>query len=219
MSTPRAILHYIHDPLCGWCYGAQPLVSAAVAMLGDRFELRLHGGGLFAEPRELTPQMAEHIVHADERIEQLSGQPFGDAYTEGLLAEHGTVLYSLPPIAAVLAAEAQTRDAAYPMLVAIQNAHYRRGLRVVESDVLVELAEELGLDGAGFADALDDAIRHDALEHIQASRRLLGEVGGQGFPTLVLELHGARQVLPHQHDYGRPDAFVERLAARLPAVH
>jgi putative protein-disulfide isomerase len=219
MSTPRAILHYIHDPLCGWCYGAQPLVSAAAAMLGDRFELRLHGGGLFAEPRELTPQMAEHIVHADERIEQLSGQPFGDAYTEGLLAERGTVLYSLPPIAAVLAAEALTRDAAYPMLVAIQNAHYRRGLRVVESDVLVELAEELGLDGAGFADALDDAIRHDALEHIQASRRLLGDVGGQGFPTLVLEVHGSYQVVPHQQDYGRPDAFVERLAARLPVVH
>lgn len=24
MSTPT--LHYIHDPLCGWCYGAAPLV-------------------------------------------------------------------------------------------------------------------------------------------------------------------------------------------------
>lgn len=219
MSAPSATLHYIHDPLCGWCYGAQPLVSAAVAMLGDRLALRLHGGGLFAEPRELTPQMAEHIVLADERIEQISGQPFGEAYTEGLLAEQGTVLYSLPPIAAVLAAESLHADAAYPMLAAIQNAHYRRGLRVVESDVLTELAEEIGLVGADFAEALQRAIGHDALEHIQASRRLLGEVGGQGFPTLVLEVHGAMQVLPHHQDYGRPEAFVERIAALLPAVH
>ena len=25
------ILHYIYDPLCGWCYGAKPLVQAAQA--------------------------------------------------------------------------------------------------------------------------------------------------------------------------------------------
>lgn len=217
MST--TVLHYLYDPLCGWCYGAQPLVSAAVAMLGDRLALRLHGGGLFAEPQVLTPQMAEHIVLADERIEQISGQPFGDAYSEGLLAEQGTVLWSLPTIAAILAAESLHGEAGYPMLTAIQNAHYQRGLRVVEHDVLTELAEEIGLDGAGFAAALERSIGHDAIEHIEASRRLLGEVGGQGFPTLVLEIHGAKQVLPHHQDYGRPDAFVERIAARLPAVH
>ena len=219
MNVPHATLHYIHDPLCGWCYGAQPLLNAAVAMLGDRLALRLHGGGLFAEPQELSPSMAEHIVRADERIEQISGQPFGDAYTEGLLAEQGTVLYSLPPIAAVLAAGSLHGAAAYPMLTAIQNAHYQRGLRVVEHDVLAELAEEIGLDGARFAEALERAIGHDAIEHIQASRRLLGEVGGPGFPTLVLEVGGTRQLLPHHQDYGRPDAFVERIAARLPAVH
>ncbi|MEG1327174.1 MAG: DsbA family protein, partial [Janthinobacterium sp.] len=25
-------LHYIFDPLCGWCYGAAPLVEAARAV-------------------------------------------------------------------------------------------------------------------------------------------------------------------------------------------
>ena len=219
MSTPHATLHYIHDPLCGWCYGAQPLVSAAVAMLGDRLALRLHGGALFAEPQELTPAMAEHIVRADERIEEISGQPFGDAYTEGLLAEQGTVLYSLPPIAAVLAAERLHPQAAYPMLVAIQHAHYQRGLRVAEADVLAELAEEIGLDAAQFADAFATVGGSETIEHVQASRRLLGEVGGQGFPTVVLEVQGVRQVLPLHQDYGRPDAFVDRIAARLPAVH
>ena len=219
MSTPHATLHYIHDPLCGWCYGAQPLVSAALAMLGDRLALQLHGGALFAEPQQLTPAMAEHIVRADERIEEISGQPFGEAYTEGLLAEQSTVLYSLPPIAAVLAAAALHPDAGYPMLVAIQHAHYQRGLRVVEEDVLTELAEELGFEAAAFAAAFAQASGSEVIEHVQTSRRLLGEVGGQGFPTLVLEVQGQRQVLPHQQDYGRPDAFVERIAARLPAVH
>lgn len=217
MST--ATLHYIHDPLCGWCYAAQPLVSAAVAQLGGRLALRLHGGGLFGEPRHVDAALAQHIVHSDERIAQLSGQPFGEAYKQGLLADDGTVLYSLPPIAAVLAAEALDATKAYPMLVAIQNAHYQRGLRVVEPQVLSELAEETGLDGVQFTEALMRAEGHAVFEHVQASRRLLDEAGGHGFPTLLLETEGRRALLPHHTCYGRPDAFVQMLAAQLPALH
>ncbi|WP_430390263.1 DsbA family protein [Dyella sp. 20L07] len=214
-----ATLHYIHDPLCGWCYAAQPLVSAVVDTLGDRVALKLHGGGLFGEPHTLDPDMADHIVQADERIGALSGQPFGKPYLEGLLAEQGTVLFSLPPIAAILAVAARDPAKAYPMLVTIQNAHYQRGLRVVEPSVLAELADEVGIDGEAFRSSFAKMQGTPTFEHVQDSRRMLGELGGQGFPTLALEINGKRQVLPHHHDYGRPQAFVNRIAALLPAVH
>ena len=42
-----ATLHYIHDPLCGWCYGAAPLVKAALEVL----PVRAHGGGMMAGAR------------------------------------------------------------------------------------------------------------------------------------------------------------------------
>ncbi|MHA6203741.1 DsbA family protein [Dyella soli] len=214
-----ATLHYIHDPLCGWCYAAQPLVSAVADTLGDRVSIRLHGGGLFDEARTLDPELAAHIVHADERIGSLSGQPFGKPYLEGLLAEQGTVLFSLPPTAALLAADALDAGKAYPLLVAIQNAHYQRGLRVVEPSVLTELAVEAGVDGDAFERSFAQLQGTATIEHLQASRRLLREVGGQGFPTMALEIHGKRQILPHHYDYGRPAAFVNRVAALLPAVH
>ncbi|MDE2280505.1 MAG: hypothetical protein KGK04_13100 [Xanthomonadaceae bacterium] len=214
-----ATLHYIHDPLCGWCYAAQPLVGAALAQLGGRLALHLHGGGLFGEPRGVDATLAQHIVQSDERIARLSGQPFGEAYRQGLLAEDGTVLYSLPPIAAVLAAESLDATKAYPMLAAIQNAHYQRGLRVAEPAVLAELAEETGLAGVPFAQALARAEGHAVFEHVQASRRLLDEAGGHGFPTLLLEADGRRALLPHHHYYGRTEAFVQMLAAQLPALH
>ncbi|KRE90086.1 hypothetical protein ASG87_18965 [Frateuria sp. Soil773] len=215
----QATLHYIHDPLCGWCYAAQPLVGAALEKLGGRLRLELHGGGLFAEPRRLDPELAQHIVQADRRIAQYSGQPFGQPYVEGLLAAPDTVLHSLPPIAAVLAAQAMDPALAYPMLTAIQNAHYLRGLRVAEPAVLGELAEQVGLDGGRFGLGFAEISGTTLYEHVQDSRRLLSEVGGQGFPTLVLERQGQRQVLPHHHHYGQPDAFVARLAALLPALH
>ncbi|MEW9625836.1 hypothetical protein [Rhodanobacter geophilus] len=163
MST--ATLHYIHDPLCGWCYAAQPLVGAALAQLGGRLALRLYGGGLFGEPHQVDAGLVRHIVHSGERIAQLSGQPFGEAYRQG------------------------------------------------------ELAEEIGLDGARFASAFGATDGHAVFEHVQASRRLLDEFGGRGFPTLLLETGGRHALLPHHHHYGRPDAFVQTLAAQLPALH
>jgi putative protein-disulfide isomerase len=215
----QATLHYIHDPLCGWCYATQPLISAAMQRLGGRLALQLHGGGLFPEPRVLDKALTGHIAQSDQRIAQYSKQPFGKPYLEGLLAEQGTVLYSMPPIAAVLAAADVDATQAYPLLVEIQNAHYQRGLRVVEPPVLGELAEEIGLDGARFALAFAQANGHELMEHVQASRRLLDSVGGKGFPTLLLELQGEPRVFDHSRYYGQPQAFVEALTAALPALH
>jgi putative protein-disulfide isomerase len=215
----QATLHYIHDPLCGWCYAVQPLISAAMERLGGRIAVQLHGGGLFAEPTVLDESLARHIGQSDQRIAQYSGQPFGKPYLEGLLAEHGTVLYSMPPIAAVMAATAVEPTRAYPLLVAIQNAHYQRGLRVVEPPVLGELAEETGLDGARFALAFAEANGHPLMEHVQASRRMLESASGNGFPTLLLEQRGEQRVFDHSRYYGQPQAFVEALAATLPALH
>ena len=42
-----ATLHYIYDPLCGWCYGSAPLVKAARAVLS----VRPHGGGMMTGAR------------------------------------------------------------------------------------------------------------------------------------------------------------------------
>ncbi|MFS8609698.1 MAG: DsbA family protein, partial [Gammaproteobacteria bacterium] len=38
-----AVLHYIYDPLCGWCYGAEPLAAAARDVEG--LDFRMHAGG------------------------------------------------------------------------------------------------------------------------------------------------------------------------------
>jgi putative protein-disulfide isomerase len=219
MDGRGATLHYIHDPLCGWCYAAQPLISKARERLGTRLNITLHAGALFASPRKLDAALAQHIVQADERIAEYSGQEFGKPYIEGLLAEHGTLLFSLPPIAALLAAKSIDPNLEYPLLVAIQNAHYQRGLRVAEPTILAELAEDIGLDSARFAAAYVEQDAQALEDHIQASRQLLSDVGGEGFPTFVLERQGERDVLePHRH-FGNPHGFVDALAAMLPTLH
>ncbi|MEO3959115.1 hypothetical protein [Chromobacterium piscinae] len=82
-------LHYFYDPLCGWCYGASPLLQAAAALPGVSVEM--HAGGMIDEEegRAITPDWRAYVMPHDKRIAQMSSQPFGDAYYDGLLNDIG----------------------------------------------------------------------------------------------------------------------------------
>jgi putative protein-disulfide isomerase len=206
------ILHYIYDPLCGWCYGAEPLVTAAATT--DGVALRLHGGGLWPEPTTLPDATRRYIQQADARIASMSGQPFGPAYLSGLLLDATMVLYSLPPIAAILAAQSIVPEKALPMLRAIQRAHYVEGRRVVEHNVLCDIAVECGLEREQFEAALHKA---PAERHIEDTRQLMHRVGSGGFPTFVLEKDGRLSGVPHQRYASDPTGFCHWLAGELRA--
>jgi putative protein-disulfide isomerase len=202
MSTT---LHYIYDPLCGWCYGAEPLVNAAREV--EDLELQLHGGGLWPRPTQLPEETRRYIQQADARIADMSGQPFGPAYLDGLLLDANLVLDSKPTTAAVLAAQsldAGNTGKALAMLKGIQHAHYEHGRRVVEREVLCSIAEEIGLDRAAFSQALHAA---DAEAHIAATQALMARVGCAGFPTFVLQVENKLFGVSHQEFASDPASF------------
>jgi len=207
-----AKLHYIYDPLCGWCYGAEPLVSAAST--SPRVALELHAGALWPEPTRLPESTRLYIRQADQRIAAMSGQPFGPAYHDGLLLDPTMVLESRPPTAAVLAAQSLDPNKALPMLRAIQHAHYEQGRRVVERDVLCDLAVEIGLDRAEFEAAL---ARVPLEEHLSATHRLMSRVGAQGFPTFVLEIGDDLYPVPHGRFASQPAQFRDWLETQVNA--
>jgi putative protein-disulfide isomerase len=208
----NAVLHYIYDPLCGWCYGAEPLVWAASKV--DGLTLQLHAGGLWPQPTRLPDHMRRYIQQADARVGQLSGQPYGEPYLNGLLLDPELVLESRPVIAAVLAAQALDPSKALPMLRGIQHAHYERGKHVVREDTLRQIAAEIGIDAAAFADALTTA-RVD--EHIAESQELMNNVGAQGFPTFVLQVGNDWFAVPHGRFASAPGKFADWLDAQLRA--
>ena len=59
LRTMNATLHYLYDPLCGWCYGAEPLAAAAENVVG--LNLKLHAGALWPEPTQLPGEMRHYI--------------------------------------------------------------------------------------------------------------------------------------------------------------
>lgn len=208
-----AVLHYIYDPLCGWCYGAEPLAWAAASVEG--LELEMHAGNLFPAPTRLPESMRRYIREADARVAKMSGQPYGEAYLGGLLLDPALVLHSPPAIAAVLAAQDLDASKGLAMLKAIQHAHYERGLHVIEPDVLDALAAEIGLDRAAFAAARRSLSVH---EHIESSRELMEAVGAQGFPTFALQNGNDWYPVPHGRFASSPAQFRDWLGAQVTAL-
>jgi putative protein-disulfide isomerase len=215
--TPHAAtLHCIVDPLCGWCYAAAPLVEAARSVPGLAVEL--HGGGMMtgANRRAITPQWREYVMPHDRRIAAMTGQPFGEAYFEGLLRDTGAVMDSEPPTTAILAAESLRAGGGADMLHRLQRAHYVEGRRMADPDVLQAVAAELGFDAEAFAAAYRAHSGPVTAQHIAESRQFLQRAGGQGFPTFVLaQADGRASRIDVGPWLGRADDWKAHLAESL----
>ena len=75
MSSPIHV-SYLFDPLCGWCYGASPMVEKLAAE--PDFTVTLVPTGLFsgAGARPMDAAFAAYAWENDQRIERLTGQPW-----------------------------------------------------------------------------------------------------------------------------------------------
>lgn len=211
-TAPVATLHYIYDPLCGWCYAAAPLVDAARSVPG--LAIDMHAGGMMsgAAARRIDANWRDYVMPHDRRIAQVSGQPFGDAYFDGLLRDTTAVMDSTPPITAILAAQ-QLAGRGLDMLHRLQRAHYVEGRRIADTPVLLALAAEIGLDPQAMAAAMQQLAGHATARHIEQSRALLGQLGGHGFPTFALQVPGQGwSVLDIGPYLGKPEAWRAHLA-------
>ncbi len=186
MSEQQTTLHYVYDPLCGWCYGAAPLLQAAATIAGLKIEL--HAGGLWLGSRcqPMGEALRDYVRPHDQRIEALTGQHFGERYFNELLLREGCLLDSEPPIRAVLAVTTLGGDG-LAMLHRIQQSHYRDGIWIGEPAFLATLAAEQGISAEEFQQAY---LQAPLLQHLADSQGWMKRLGGQGYPTLGLMHNG-----------------------------
>lgn len=207
-----ARLHYVHDPMCGWCYAAAPLVKAA----RESLEVVAHAGGMLAgaRRRSVTAEWRSFVMPHDRRIEALSGQPFGPAYFDGLLRDPSAVFDSAPPTTAVLAAD-ELGGRGLDLLARLQTAHYVEGRRIADREVLIELAHGIGLGREAFTAAFDRLTGTPTDDHFAQSARLLRQIGGNGFPSFALETGQAFELVASAPFLGQPEAWKDHLAQRV----
>ncbi len=214
-----ASLHYLYDPLCGWCYGAAPGLRALTAAEGLP-PLTLHPTGLFSGrgARPMDPVFAAYAWSNDLRIAKLTGQVFSEAYRAGPLGNSDRPFDSTPATRALTAVHRVAPQREAEALAAIQTARFVEGRDITDAAVLASILLGLGLDAAaGFAadPTLDILVERRTAD----GRALLAEARGNGVPTLALRTPEGLAQLPSDALYRNTDSLfapLRRIADGVP---
>ena len=179
--TPQRILWYFADPMCSWCWGFAPVISAIKEAYAEQMKIALMLGGLRPGTTEpMTPQARAEILHHWQDVHRMSGQPFA---FEGAMPE-GFVYDTEPPSRAVIAVADIDAEKTFAYFKSVQAAFYAHGRDVTRSHTLAALAWEHDIDGDLFLERFEsEDMRKLTRRHFEMTR----QTGVRGFPTVVLQ--------------------------------
>ncbi|MFZ3118371.1 MAG: DsbA family protein [Variovorax sp.] len=205
-------LHYLFDPLCGWCYGATPAISALSSEPGITVELRPTGLFSGAGARAMDDGFAAFAWTNDQRIEQRTGQRFTERYRQQVLGDRRQPFDSGPATLALTAVSLTDPARELETLKAIQRARYVDGKDVTSPTLLAELLEGLGLSQAATRLAEPDSHLHATRQaRVGQGQALMRELGARGVPTLIAESGAKRWQVDASTAYADPRALISQL--------
>lgn len=177
-------LIYFADPMCSWCWGFAPVITAIESQFGQALPIRIIMGGLRPGTTEaMKAKDKTYISEHWQHVQKASGQPFDFSFFE----RDGFVYDTEPAARAVVAVRRLAPYSALAYLKFVQQSFYAEGRDVTDPDVLAELARDLGLDGAAVK-----AEWHSqrAIEETKADFTTSRKTGINGFPALLAGREG-----------------------------
>ena len=216
---------YLFDPLCGWCYAAAPQVAGLRAALG-KDAVRGVATGLFWSDgkRPMTAEFRDYAWSNDQRIAQLTGQRFSQAYYDKVLSDFSVPFDSEPPTRAIAVAEMQRPGSGLDLLARMQSARFVEGRNLFAEDALFQLVRELGFDMPAFTTAFRGSAGRAAADRMAGEgQAMMRQLNLRGVPALALRhgdhdhaITGEPLVDPGQ---GLVEALVRHLGADTQASH
>jgi putative protein-disulfide isomerase len=212
-STMPTTVTYLFDPLCGWCYGASPVVQ----QLGQQpnIQLELAPSGLFAGGgRTMDAAFADYAWSNDLRIAKLTGQRFTEDYRQNVLGRLGSRFDSAAATLALTAVSLTAPQRELEALKALQEARYVQGLDTCDVSVVGTLLRDLGLAVAADRFAASDAELLAAnAARIQKARGLMQTFGAQGVPALMVTDGRGSRLLSGNALYGNFENLLSQIEA------
>ncbi|MEY7849147.1 DsbA family protein [Natrarchaeobius sp. A-rgal3] len=160
------------DPFCTWSWGSEPIVRRLETVYGDQLEIEFVMGGLvgefetFRDPANGITEPAHVAPHWEEAAERHGMPVDADVWLE----EPPNSSY--PASIAYQAATFQDGELADDYLRRVREAFAAERRTIDRTDVLIELAEEVGLDVDRFETNLHGERARDAFrEDMTRTRR------------------------------------------------
>jgi putative protein-disulfide isomerase len=182
-------LIYIADPMCSWCYGFGPELSALMQGLPELPVEVVVGGLRPYNTEQMDEKLKTTLLSHWRTVAEKTGLPFmGDA-----LMREGFIYNTEPACRAVVTARRLMPSATLAVFQTIQHAFYANGMDVTHADVLSEIGAAVLTDMGVPTDAAAFQVAMASEESIMATHddfSLVQKWGVNGFPTLVLERDG-----------------------------
>ena len=182
MKDKTQILYYIHDPMCSWCWGFRPVWQQVQQAVAGKIDVHYVLGGLAADTDEpMSEEMRLNIRDNWRRIQrEIPGTEFNYDFWTKCSPRRSTY----PACRAIIACRMQQPELESEMLLSIQQAYYLLAINPSDLDVLIGLAEQLGLDVRQFVDDIQSEVCQNVLlKEIDFCR----DVNIYSFPSLVLK--------------------------------
>ncbi|MFK8018740.1 MAG: DsbA family protein [Pseudomonadales bacterium] len=180
-GTKNTTLIYVHDPMCSWCFGFSKAYNTIVKELAGRVDLVRLLGGLATDTDEpMHLEMQSKLQQTWRQIEQvIPGTKFNYDFWKNCKPRRATY----PACRAVIAARLQGEEFDVLITEAIQEAYYLKAKNPSDLDVLINLADELGLDAKKFEhDLKSTAVQLQLTEDIRLSR----SIGISSYPSMAV---------------------------------
>ncbi len=186
------------DPVCTWCWGSEPVLRKLETRFGEQVKISYIMGGLVqditsfydsfndigGDPDRSNKNIAKHWVDASAR----HGMPVRSEGFKLFSKDHPS---TYPQNIAYKAAQMQDQALANKFLRRIREASAAEARQTNTTEVLLELASEVGLDIARFLDDFTHGPAQRAFEQVLA---LTAKYGARGFPSFLLK-YGEKEML------------------------
>jgi putative protein-disulfide isomerase len=207
-------IEYLFDPLCGWCYGAGPVLEQLARL--DDVMLTLAPTGLFAGQgaRAMDQQFVAFAWQNDQRIARLTGQPFTEIYRTNILGNTGGLFDSAPATLGLVAVGLTEPARELEALKLLQGARYVDGRDNSRLQVVADVLDEAQFtEAAGRVRTPDQDLMAVYRKRVEAARADMTRFGADGVPALVAGSGAERRLLSSTLLFGRFELLASQLRA------
>lgn len=188
MSEPVSV-HVWSDIACPWCYLGKRRFEKAVAATGVDVRVEYHSYQLAPEtPVDFEGSELDFLVQhkgiSPEQVQQMHAQMTELGAAEGLRYDFATTVQTNTALAHQALHHAKAHGLQAELVERLFAAHFEEGRHVGRVDDLVELGEDVGLEGSALREALEEERHADAVEQDIAAAHGLGV---RGVPFYVLD--------------------------------
>ncbi|KXA91887.1 hypothetical protein AKJ63_00525 [candidate division MSBL1 archaeon SCGC-AAA259D18] len=186
------------DPWCTWCWGSEPILKRVKETYGNQVEIDFVMGGLVEDMKTFRDHKnriskAEHVAPHWKEASEKHGMPVDE---EIWLEDPPNSTW--PSNVGYKAAEFQGKELGHRYLRRMREAAASERKNIEKEEILLELAEEVGLNVEKFKRDLNS---EKAREEFQKDRNLARSHGATGFPTFLIESVDEEEWLKGYHPF------------------